>query len=335
MTVGVYVLVTVGVVCISVLNSGPRMPGLAMASPFIGLGMMTLVATTPAAPSEFEVVSWAVVWTVASALVAIGLLLAVMAGFDRRLGRMESAVSRIAQPPRPVRIATTIYFCAAAIVFLFGIPSAAGWESVLVVTPTIFTLGKLLLCARAAGSLDDRRWGEHGTLPSAVEIPALPVIISRWLAAYSMVPPILLLIVLPVLLRGDPSVIAEPQLIVTMMLMLLQSAAVVSFGVAMAAWLGGRGRAVLVSIAFWALFDIVGILATGRGGILAFTLGFAASGLQAVALVPLQVRSAWEWLTNDLLLFVCLWSLGYGLAALALLRFAIAAFERSIKRGPP
>jgi ABC-type transport system involved in multi-copper enzyme maturation permease subunit len=90
------VLVTVAWIPLAFLLFQDRKHGLAMAtaSPLLGVGVLT-AEMADASPAEWrERVHWAIVWIVAYSGLAVSLLVAAIASFDRCVGRIGRAVSR-------------------------------------------------------------------------------------------------------------------------------------------------------------------------------------------------------------------------------------------------
>ena len=329
LTVALYVIVTVGALGILKMDFGSRGNGLALASPFVWIGLMTWKAMHPDFHfSVLEHTDWAMFWTFVSAGAGIGILLWIMAGFDRHLGRMEDIRSRIASPTRLERVATTIFFSGSTIVFLIAIVSSPGQWWSLALTLVFFTLGKLLLCVRAARSLDCEFLNERrAQLPDSSRLPTFGLVMARWLGAYRIVPPMVVLPVLAALLTRGPAFITQPQLVVTTMFVLFQSAAVASFGVAMAVWFRRPRRALLLTVSFWTSIEILGLVAALMTEAVLNTQSLCVSSLYVVANMPLGIDWSIQFL-GDIVISTCSWSVGYGVAALALLGIAIETFDR-------
>jgi ABC-type transport system involved in multi-copper enzyme maturation permease subunit len=87
-----YVLVAVGwfflVICL--FNHGRESEGIASASPFFGVGMLTAELVFRQ-EFNFSLIAWDVFWIVTYVAVAVGLYLAVLVTFDRSLGRMPAS----------------------------------------------------------------------------------------------------------------------------------------------------------------------------------------------------------------------------------------------------
>ena len=76
--------------------------GLASASPFLGVALIT-TEMARATPAEWqERVGWAVFWTIAFSVVAAGLLWAALASFDRCVGRIVPLSARLSRRVRPL-----------------------------------------------------------------------------------------------------------------------------------------------------------------------------------------------------------------------------------------
>jgi len=100
LTAGLYIVVLIGAVAVGSLlfGRGPHHDefGIAAASPFWGVGYSSALFGGSVAPRDDlgRHAAWLAFWIVAYGLVALGLLLATLATFNRCLGRMDD------QPPR-------------------------------------------------------------------------------------------------------------------------------------------------------------------------------------------------------------------------------------------
>ena len=116
---------------------------------------MTLDLATPY--RVITPIDWANFWMLFWALVAVGLLRATVANFDRWLGRVETVFARLAHPSRWAQIAAMLCFTLGTISSLgrsWGGPSAARtfWMNGVTFTVALFLLG-----AASATSLFDGR----------------------------------------------------------------------------------------------------------------------------------------------------------------------------------
>ena len=95
LTAGLYIVVLIGAVPVGMVlfgdGHGEPGPGIAVASPFWGVGFSSAVFGGTAGPRHGmrEHAAWLVFWTIAYGLVAIGLLLATLKTFNRCLGRAD------------------------------------------------------------------------------------------------------------------------------------------------------------------------------------------------------------------------------------------------------
>jgi hypothetical protein len=111
-----------------------------------------------------------------------------------------------------------------------------------------------------------------------------------------------------------------------------QGAAVLSSAVAMAKWFRRRWRAVLATLLFWTFVEVTGILsavwlADRPPPVLPYM-----SAHHAVSRMSFDIALASETVDQEVLNRVWQWTVGYGLASLALLTVAIARIDRSISR---
>jgi len=339
MTVALYVIVTAGAATMTIMQLGPHGEGLAMASPFDWVGTMTLAELTPKYHVYgFNLDEWAPFWTVVSAGVGIGLLLWIMTGFERHLGRVADRISRISYPSPPVRVATTIYVGVAAICSVIASIGVQSWDWILFLMPIFFAVGKVLLSLRAARSLDEELLPGGEAHRSSSKIPAFKLVMARWLGASRIIAAMVLFPALMILCRRRPSFLLQPQFVVLITFLLLQSAAVASFGAAMATWFRRRGRAVLATLLFWTLWEILGLVSAAWHAESPPPLVSYMSTQHAISKMSFDIALASETVDEEVLSSVSKWTAGYGVAALAFLIAAIATFDRSIGRaaaGPP
>jgi ABC-type transport system involved in multi-copper enzyme maturation permease subunit len=329
-TIAVYLILAVGSMGTTMMKFGRRGEGLAMASPFYWTHLTTR-AVLDYHFQWFPFSDWAYFWAALSAVASIGLLLWIMAGFERHLGRTEGLAAQIGQPSRWMRIATTVYFSVAAAFFGTAIFFDVSWELIFAFTGAYFSVGKVLLSLRAARRLAIDRRRQRGSMTASLfsRRSALAIIAARWLGSYRIVVPMVLLPAIYVLLKRGPSFIAMPQLPVVVAFMLLQNAAVVSFGVAMATWFTRRGHAVFLTLLFCTFIEGAGLLAAQRIELDSPSRGFYLSSLHVGDKTSFEIALASTTSDDDLMVAVSHWSAGYGVAAFLLLVAAIATFNRS------
>jgi hypothetical protein len=201
---------------------------------------------------------------------AVGtLLLATLASFNVRMGRIDDAATAAFRPARFVRLGWLGY-CILAIglaapLFLPFILSradfiVAGFDAAL-----IFSLGLLLLLARASWPTgpdgtphgDRRVWSEQVSTPALVR--------AKWVSAGRLVPGILLMPLVVLFDLGGRSADNTLALVTSVAFMLSVSFAAVSLGVALWAWCRGSVWGVIVAITVWALMNTVGIAVGSLG----------------------------------------------------------------------
>jgi hypothetical protein len=86
----VMVLMTVAWIPLAfvLFNGNSRSLGMASASPFLGVGLLT-VSTAQATPAEWSMrAGWAASWVLTYSAIGLGLLWAALASFDRCVGRV-------------------------------------------------------------------------------------------------------------------------------------------------------------------------------------------------------------------------------------------------------
>ena len=104
--VSVYVLVTIGSVCLAMLlfpHEQPHGLGFTMACPFFGTGYFSAMIGGTAGPDQhfLEIVVWAALWQTLYTLAALGLFLATLGSFNRCLGRVTVISLSLPLSPRP------------------------------------------------------------------------------------------------------------------------------------------------------------------------------------------------------------------------------------------
>jgi ABC-type transport system involved in multi-copper enzyme maturation permease subunit len=115
--VGTVVGVTVGSIPMAMILCGDREVGgyVAMASPFFGVGYFSAVIEGSGPPSSWpDVAFWGLFWLVFYATVAVLLLKATLASFDRCLGRISEAfawpgIHRVTRKPKRARLIAEEY----------------------------------------------------------------------------------------------------------------------------------------------------------------------------------------------------------------------------------
>ncbi len=111
LTVTIYILVAVGWLFLVLMSFDHHVESAAVASPF----MMAAMITYEAEKQQMMDASWAIVWTVVWALTGLGLALATLAQFDRRLGRMGDGDARLSNGSLLARAITAMCLTMAAV----------------------------------------------------------------------------------------------------------------------------------------------------------------------------------------------------------------------------
>ncbi len=207
-TVSMYVAITVGSVFLA-LMLGPPGEGLLMASPFTWALLVTW-KTTDSHPRFDSVAPWAIIWVVIMAIAAVALLIAILAAFDRKLGRGQSASSRLmdgifTRRERAFRFVFLLIAAFATVVAMFG---GRNSDFAFVVNGTQVLIG-LLLSAIAATNSTARQF-ERGSEAPPVWLGRSPLktVLLSWLGPCRLVALMALLATLVVVVRWRP--VAEP-----------------------------------------------------------------------------------------------------------------------------
>jgi ABC-type transport system involved in multi-copper enzyme maturation permease subunit len=275
MTVTVYVLVTVAWVPFAVLMYGPPSQRLILASPMF----WAMMATLGAGPIRIQpLFAGAFFWIIFYALCTAAVLLTTLTSFDRWLGRIDDAASWLCLPSRLVRIFTGLYagwsLCFALFLFLPSRdPTFTSFGSAL-----LFTLGLLLLAARASWPLvGDRSVGANELQLAARRAP-VRLLLAKWASAGRLVPGML---ILPLMIAFNDSG-AYPEewapLVVLLVFMFSVCLAAVSLGVLMFAWLGRSMLAVVITAVVWGI-SISDWLTYGTASLLGWESVYAAPSL--------------------------------------------------------
>jgi ABC-type transport system involved in multi-copper enzyme maturation permease subunit len=319
MTVTLYLLVAAGwflLVSMAVSN-GPRGDrGLLMGSPFFWAGEMAYEVTNR--PGDVPI-GWAILWTFFWAFVAVSLLRASLAQFERRLGRFEKPVALSARSAWRFQVSTKIYLAVTVALGLVALNQT--WASTAVALQ--FALGLLLLARRAALSSALNQKNAGAGEPELSENRVWPVV-RAWLGAFERVFVLVIVPVVIVLLIDAPERIIGLQLVVIGLYAFSIGAAFFCLGVAIAKWRRGRGGATTSVIVAWAVIN-GGLLAlsVALGGDsqwagLAVGMGspFLGGNLLASGMIhsPLRFETAVAW--------ALVWSVLYALAPVWLLRRA-------------
>jgi ABC-type transport system involved in multi-copper enzyme maturation permease subunit len=207
-TVAIFVAICVGSVFLAV-TLGPPGEGLLMASPFIWALLVTFKTTN--SRTQFDSVApWAIIWLVFMAIAAVALLIAILAVFDRKLGRGESASSRLMNGiftgrERAFRFVFLLIAGLATVVAMYG---GRNSDFAFVINGTQVLIG-LLLSAIAATNSTARQFDRDSTAPPIwLGRPPLKTVLANWLGPCRLVALMALLATLVVVLRWKP--VAEP-----------------------------------------------------------------------------------------------------------------------------
>jgi ABC-type transport system involved in multi-copper enzyme maturation permease subunit len=249
-TVSIYVAITVGWFFL-VLMLGPPGEGLLMASPFAWALLVTL-KTTDSGFRFDRVAPWAIIWLFLMAVAAVALLIATLATFDRKLGRGESASSRLMNGfftarERAFRFVFLLIAAFATVATMSGGPRS---DFAFVVNGTQVLIG-LLLAAIAATNSTARQFERESIAPPVwLGGPPLKTVIANWLGPCRLVALMALLATLLVVVRWRPA--AEPfmRIWVVPAYVICAGAAWCAFGVAVGMRFTRRTALLLLAAAY-------------------------------------------------------------------------------------
>jgi hypothetical protein len=325
MSVGIYLFVTLGP-CYLAPMLWARNDGSALLSPLVWAGTMTVDLATPA--RVVTPIDWATFWMLLWALAAAGLLSMTMANFDRRLGRVETVVARLARPPRWAQIAALVCFASGAI---FCLDALLGWPvgaRAFWINGVPFTVALFLLGAAAGMSLFEGRSTSGADLLRSGELSSGRIVLAKWLGACRLLPPLLIVPAWVVIRCGTPLL----GLLLFLAYVVSISAAVISLGLACATALRKRGRAIAVTAGLIGLISFAGPLLadlrTAGPDTRNLVMGSPYSGANAMTLELAGYHSS----ELSFTIWALGWSLGYCVCAVVLLGIAIATFDRRLER---
>ena len=186
-TVTIYLAITVGwLFVVLILESGGE--GLLMVSPFAWTLLVTF-RTTGGGPRFDLVAPWAILWTFVMAIDAVALLIATLAVFDRKLGRGESARSRLMNgiftcDERAFRI---VFLGTAAVATVAAMSGGAQSDFAFVVNGSQVLIG-LLLAAIAATNSTARQFERDAMAPPVLlGLAPLKNVLANWLGPCRLV----------------------------------------------------------------------------------------------------------------------------------------------------
>jgi ABC-type transport system involved in multi-copper enzyme maturation permease subunit len=194
------------------------------------------------------------------------------------------------------------------------------------------SIGMLLLSVTAATSLAEER--ARGTIDVLLTTPlsTRAIVLGKWLGTFRLVP---LLAVLPVLVVAFCDITRwsyAPTIIMTFLFVIVCGAAVTGLGLGIATWCARVGRAVAVTVSLYVLVTVgwlfmaemwLGAGASNEGLMMGSPFFFAGE-LAADLCGPRSERTHIGW--------AVFWTLGYGIAAAALLGAILAAFNHCLGR---
>jgi ABC-type transport system involved in multi-copper enzyme maturation permease subunit len=324
-SVGIYLFVTLSPCYLAPMLLA-RNDGSALLSPLIWAGTMTVDLATPS--QVVTPIDWAIFWMLMWALVAVGLLLTILANFDRRLGRVETVVARLARPSRWAQITAMICLPLGAI---FSLDALVGWPvgaRAFWINGVSFIGALFLVGAAAAASLIEGRDVGGVDLLMSGELSAGRIVLAKWLGASRLLPPLLIVPAWVVIRCGSPL----SGLLLLIAYLLSISAAVISLGLACATAFMQRGRALAVTAGLTGLASVAGPLfadlRTAVAGTRNLAMGSPWSGVNAMTLELAGYNSS----ELSFTIWALGWSLGYCICAAVLLGIAVESFDRRLGR---
>ena len=235
-TVSIYLAITVGYLFV-VLGTGPPFGtrgGLTMASPFAWAYLVTLKITDRQPVWDFAP-PWAIFWLSIMAIAAVALLIATLANFDRKLGRIKTDSTRLMNGifTRSTRTFRFAFFVVAALATLDTMSGGPTAESAFVVNGTQVLVG-LLLAAIAATNSTARQFERNPMAPPPVWLgrPALKNVLANWLGPCRLVALMALLATLVVIARWKPGADPFMRILLVPAYIMFAGAAWCAFGVA-------------------------------------------------------------------------------------------------------
>ena len=249
-TVTSYLAITVGWLVV-VLMLEPAGEGLLMVSPFAWTLLVTFRAT--GGGPRFDLVApWAILWTFVMAIAAVALLIATLAAFDRKLGRGESARSRLMNGifTRDERAFRIVFLGIAAVATVAAMSGGAQSDFAFVVNGTQVLIG-LLLAAIAATNSTARQFERDAMAPPVLlGLPPLKNVLANWLGPCRLVALMALLATLVVVPRWRPG--AEPLMRIWLVpaYIMFAGAAWCAFGVAVGIRFTRRTALLLLAAAY-------------------------------------------------------------------------------------
>jgi ABC-type transport system involved in multi-copper enzyme maturation permease subunit len=207
-TVSIYLAITVGSFFV-VLTVGPAGEGLVMGSPFAWALLVTIKTIDSRSRSD-AVAPWAIIWLFIMAIATVALLIATLAAFDRKLGRGESASSRLMNGifTRREQAFRLVFLGIAGLATVATMYSGPRSDFAFVVNGTQVLIG-LLLAAIAATNSTARQFERDSMAPPVwLGQPPLKSVLANWLGPCRLVALIALLATLVVVMRWKPG--AEP-----------------------------------------------------------------------------------------------------------------------------
>jgi ABC-type transport system involved in multi-copper enzyme maturation permease subunit len=253
-TVSIYLAITVGYLFV-VLGTGPPFGtrgGLTMASPFAWAYLVTLKITDRHPVWDFAA-PWAIFWLSIMAIAAVALLIATLANFDRKLGRIESDSTRMMNGifTRSARTFRFVFFVVAALATLDTMSGGPTGESAFVINGTQVLVG-LLLAAIAATNSTARQFERNPMAPPPVWLgwPALKNVLANWLGPCRLVALMALLATLVVLARWEISADPFVQIWLVPAYIMFAGAAWCAFGVAVGIRFTRRTALLALAVAY-------------------------------------------------------------------------------------
>ncbi len=249
-TVSIYLAITVGSFFV-VATVGPAGEGLLMGSPF-AWALLVTIKTIDSRSRFDEVAPWAIIWLFIMAIAAVALLIATLAAFDRKLGRGESASSRLMNGifTRREQVYRGVFLVIAAIATVATIYGGPRSDFAFVVNGTQVLIG-LLLAAIAATNSTARQFERDSMAPPVwIGQPPLKTVLANWLGPCRLVALMALLATLVVVVRWKPGALPFMRIWLVPAYIMFAGAAWCAFGVAVGMRFTRRTALLLLAAAY-------------------------------------------------------------------------------------
>jgi ABC-type transport system involved in multi-copper enzyme maturation permease subunit len=239
---------------------------------------------------------------------------------------------RRARPSRLARLVGGLFVVGAVTASFAAIVTTRRSGAMAWVNALQVSIGMLLLSVTASTSLAEERVRGSLDVLMTTTLSTREIVLGKWLGTFRLVP---LLAVLPVLvvLCNDPfKPFYVPTVVLTLLFVLICGAAITSLGLAMATWCTKPGRAAALSVTVYVLVTVgwlfAGVWYQTRPSEEGFWMAspfFFAGLLASDICTPIGGR-------QHIIGWAVIWTIVYGLAAVAFLGATLATFNRCLGR---